>query len=485
MTLTGPRPAAREIEQALAAGPNGDEVNSKVPFHMNDSLHVPAERYYSREFYDLEKEKLWPHVWQMAAREEEIPEPGDFVEYEVVGQSILIVRQEDGSVKALHNACRHRATQLAVGTGRFPGGQIACPFHGWRWKTDGQCSHIFGREGFSDEVLRPDDLALRECLVETWGGHVWINMDHNAPPLLEALFPAAQILSGVGVGNMRVKWWKEAIINCNWKLAQEAFFEGWHLKQTHPQLYTFDQDNSDETDLAAFEYTAFTNGHGRFQSGDAKESYGGRPGAEVEDAEDKSDFIEFHRVLQSGQDAMALERDIHVFEGLAGELDPKDPEFAGKAIQALFEYWKGAGIPNPVSDPAAMRLWGGDIFLFPNYLMLPMYANSLNYRVRPYNDDPEWCRFEVWSVTTYPAGQEPERAELTGRFDTDDTDHWGLIPRQDFENLERLQRGIKSKSISETRLSQLWEQTISNMHQELDRRLAADYSTRPAGDATR
>lgn len=464
MTITDPVVEADAIEAALASGPNGDDVNSKVPFHMKDGLHVPAERYYSREFFELEKKQLWPHVWQMAAREEEIPNPGDFTEYEIVGQSLLIVRQVDGSVKALHNVCRHRATELGSGCGRFPGNQIVCPFHGWRWKTDGSISHVFGREGFADETVRPEDLALHEARCESWGGHIWINMDLNAPPLREALFPAADILTRNGVENLRVKWWKEAIINCNWKLAQEAFFEGWHVKQTHPQLYTYIDDPDSEVNRQNTAYTPFVNGHGRFQSGDAKTSYGGKP-----------DFLKAAKLNQGGQDAMTLERDLHVFESVAGKLDSTDPSFAGAAIAALYEYWDKANIPAPERRPEVLKLWGGDIHLFPNYLMLPMYANSLCYRVRPYNDDPEWCRFEVWSLTTYPRGSEPGRATLSGRFDKDDADHWGLIPRQDFANLERMQRGIKNRSLSQTILAEMWEITISNMHQELDRRLAAEY----------
>ncbi|ROO85646.1 Rieske-like 2Fe-2S protein [Actinocorallia herbida] len=461
MTVTDPR-HARDIESALAPGPNGPEVNAKIPFPMNGWLRVPADRYHSREFFELEKEKLWPHVWQMAAREEEIPHPGDFVEYEIVGQSLLIVRQQDGSVKALHNACRHRATELGSGCGRFPGGQIVCPFHGWRWKIDGSISHVFGREGFDAETVRPEDIALREARCDTWGGHVWVNLDLDAPPLLEALFPAANILQRNGVQRMRAKWWKETILNCNWKLAQEAFFEGWHVKQTHPQLYTYKDGADSETNLQNTVYTPFVNGHGRFQSGDAKEGYGGKP-----------DFLQAARLNWSGQDAMTLERDITVFESVAGGMDTSDPAYIAKAFDALYDFWEGAGIPAPDRTPEVLKMWGGDIHLFPNYLMLPMYANSLAYRVRPYNDDPDWCRFEVWSLTTYPEGEDRGRLELSGRFDKDDTDNWGLIPRQDFANLERMQRGIKNRSLKEIRLSEKWEATIANMHQELDRRLAA------------
>lgn len=463
MTVTETRHDDTDIESALAIGPNGDDVNSKVPFPMQGWQHVPAERYYSREFFELEKTKLWPHVWQMAAREEEIPEPGDFVEYEIVGQSLLIVRQTDGSVKALHNACRHRGTELGKGCGRFPGNQIVCPFHGWRWKTDGSIAHVFGREGFDADAIRPEKIALPEALCDSWGGHIWVNLDLDAPPLMEALFPAAQVLQRNGVANMRAKWWKETIINCNWKLAQEAFFEGWHVKQTHPQLYTFTGDADSETNFQNVDYTPFRNGHGRFQSGDAKTSYGGKP-----------DFLQAARLLQQGQDAMTLERDIHVFEGVASGMDTTSPEYAMRAIGALMEYWKGAGIDGPEPTPEVLKMWGGDIHLFPNYLMLPMYANSLAYRVRPYNDDPEWCRFEVWSLTTYPETEEPGRLELTGRFDKDDADNWGLIPRQDFANLERMQRGIKNQSLPHTTLADAWEVTIANMHQELDRWIAAE-----------
>ncbi|GAA2976088.1 phenylpropionate dioxygenase-like ring-hydroxylating dioxygenase large terminal subunit [Microbacterium terrae] len=452
------------IEEAIALGPNGADVTSKVPFAMTKPHEVPAERYYSREFYELEKKHLWPKVWQMAAREEELPHPGDFVEYEIVGQSILIVRQPDMSVKALHNACRHRATELASGCGRFPGNQIVCPFHGWRWKTDGQISHVFGREGFSDEAVDPLNINLREAQCETWGGHVWINLDLEAPSLIESLFPAANILERQGVQRMKAKWWKESIINCNWKLAQEAFFEGWHVKQTHPQLWTYKEvDGEEEINKQNVAYTPFLNGHGRFQSGDARSSYGGKP-----------DFLHSARMNWSGQDAMTLERDVTIFESVAGELDTSTPEYTMKAIGALYEFYKGAGIPAPPFTPEVMKLWGGDIHLFPNYLMLPMYANSLAYRIRPYNDDPDWCRFEVWSLTTYPEGEDRGRLTLTGRYDKDDDDHWGLIPRQDFANLERMQRGIKNQSLGHTTLAEQWEITISNMHQELDRRLAAE-----------
>ncbi len=436
-----------------------------VPFAMSDPLHVQRERYFDRSFFELEKERLWPRVWQMACRLEEIPGPGDFVEYEICDESVLVIRQEDMSVRSFYNACRHRATQLCKGSGRLPGGQISCPFHGWRWNLDGSTSRLYGREGFAEEVMQPQDIRLQECRTEIWGACAWINMDPNARPLREALSPGAQILEDFGVDDLRVYWWKEAIIPCNWKLAQEAFHEGWHVMATHPQL-TLGAGENYRPDGA--EVTAFENGHSRFQGRQepgttgASASAGKGRGAEA--------FLESMRLLWEGQDAMVLKRDVDIFESVRTRVT-NDEDYPAAAIGALIEYSAGAGIPLRAT-PESMRLWGGEIFLFPNFFYLPMYSNSLSYRVRPYNNDPEMCRFEVWSLTMPPEGRKPSRARLEGRFATDDAEHWGRIPRQDFSNLARQQRGLHSRSYSQHRLATEWERAISNMHEELDRYLA-------------
>lgn len=423
----------------------------QVPYAMTSPLHVRKERYLDRGFFELEKEKLWPNVWQMACRLEEIPEPRDFVEYEICDKSVLVVRQQDGSVKAFENACRHRATQLGVGRGHFAGGEIVCPFHGWRWKLDGTNSFVARDEQFSPECIRPEDLRLRECLAEVWGGCVWINMDRQARPLREALAPAGGLLDGLGVENMRVRWWKEVILNANWKIAQEAFFEGYHVAQTHPQLFRVGA----EATMPAV-HTAYENGHGQFTGGQ-------------EFAEMKPDvFIEMMRLLWQGQDAMTLEREVRLFEGLRNKVSP-DESFTMAAVNAVYDYAQGAGIPMPPIENAA--LWGGGVFLFPNFMMLPMWANSLAYRSRPYRNDPEWCRFEVWSLETFPAGDEPRGRPRVERYDRGD-DHWGLIPRQDFSNIERQQRGLHTPGFEASRLATDWERLISNMHEELDRHLA-------------
>src|SRR5262245_28530054 len=94
-----------------------------------DDGFVPKERYTTRGFLDVEMSRLWPRVWQIACREEELPAAGDFVEYRIGDQSILVVREASGSIAAFHNACLHRGTRLAEGQGHFKGERIRCPYH--------------------------------------------------------------------------------------------------------------------------------------------------------------------------------------------------------------------------------------------------------------------------------------------------------------------------------------------------------------------
>ncbi|MBY6687800.1 aromatic ring-hydroxylating dioxygenase subunit alpha [Rhodococcus sp. BP-149] len=454
-----PRTDLEFAPDKYAPGPNSAEVQAKVPCPVSDGLRIPRDRYIDKDHYEAER-AVWLHSWQMAARLEEIPEPGDYTEYEIVGNSVLIVRQADGSVKALHNACRHRATELAKGCGRLPGGQIVCPFHGWRWNLDGSSSYVFAEAAFDERTLEKSELALRECLVEVWAGMVWINFDHDADAFDVAMSPVKEILDQAGTSNLRVKWWKQVVLDANWKIAMEAFLEGYHVMQTHPQLIL--SGSEDEALRMAYGtvYTAFRGGHGRFHS----------PGGERASDWDYEDFIESNRLLAQGQDAMALDREVQIFEGFRNSSHGSTNEKVKAAMGALFEYAAGAGIP--MSPPTEHINWGGEIFAFPNFFIFPMYANALSYRVRPYQDDPGKCIFDVWSLTTYPVGQEPERAELRGIFDKDDTENWGLIPRQDFSNIERQQRGLRSASYEGHRLSPTVESTITNLHEEIDRVIA-------------
>src|SRR3990167_8491809 len=138
-------------------------------YQYRGSEPLAAERYTSEDFARLEREKMWPHVWQFAAREEDIPEAGDYTVFENAGRSWLISRQEDGSVKAMHNVCLHRGRKLRTEDGTAD--TFTCPFHGFAWNKNGSfagmpCSWDF-------KHLQADKMALPEAEVGRWGGYIF------------------------------------------------------------------------------------------------------------------------------------------------------------------------------------------------------------------------------------------------------------------------------------------------------------------------
>lgn len=444
------------------------EAGSVARLAVSDPSWLAAGRYFDREFFEGERERLWPRVWQMAARLEELPEVGDFVDYRIVDQSILVVRVGPGEsdIKAYYNVCPHRATQLAVGSGSFRGGQITCPFHGWRWNIDGSSSFVYGGESFAPECVTDEELALRECLVDTWGGCVFVNMDPNARPLLEQLAPMPSLLDELAVGDMQVRWWKAVRLEANWKMAQEAFFEGWHVMRTHPQL-TMGTD--EDFPHANIDYLPHENGNFHFQGGVGEASSTGLDGARPEDLVWAN--IDFLKVLGETFDAYPRPRDINVLEGL--RYTATDPEsFQTEFMTRLFEFYAGAGMPLPMCEPEAYSRWGGVFFVFPNYFILPMFGEAAIYRCRPDGLDPEACIFEFWAVSLKPAHEHVGRAVFGGIVDKEDEVELPLIPRQDFSNIERQQRGVHARGFDRLRLSLAYECGIANMHQELDRYIA-------------
>jgi phenylpropionate dioxygenase-like ring-hydroxylating dioxygenase large terminal subunit len=464
--MTAPAAAGGEATQ------RGPDPCSDVPFAMIGNTRVPAPRYYDPGFAALEDSRLWSRTWQMACRLEDIPRRGDFVEYAIGDQSVIVLRVDEDTIRAYHNACRHRGTELAKGSGTFRG-QIVCPFHGWRWNLDGTNSFVYGPSGFTPDVTAPDDLCLPEAKVDTWGGCVWVNLDPRAAPLLDYLDPMPSLLDPLGVDRMRTVWWKSTVLEANWKLALEAFIEGYHVMASHPQLT---QRQGEKYDPAALEYSVHSNGHS---------SYVTRPGAQrrhrrqVDYLEEVDALIESSRLLCEGLEAMTLPRDLHVIETLRHRPAPENGSLGSELVKAIYEYAEHAGIPLPRPDPAALGRWGGVFFIFPHYFVLPQYGNALTYRFRPLRGQPERCLLELWSITIPGPGEDSgRRPEMQGPFAADDSEHWPLIPLQDFSNITRQQRGVHNAAFGASRISNVYEVGIAHLHQEIDRYLARPVAAR-------
>jgi glycine betaine catabolism A len=417
-----------------------------VPWAVQTPDRIPKQRYYDPEFYALETELFWPRVWQMACRLEEIPKPGDFVEYEIGDQSVIVVRLDGDNVRAYHNACRHRGVKLVEGNGSRR--SFVCPFHGWCWSLDGRNTFVARPEVFDEHNLCSADLELVGVRCELWGGCAWINLDDDAPALRGCQEPFASIYDEWKVESLRTEWWQSCLLPVNWRLATAAFMEGYHVPQTHPQLLPSAQ-----------------------RSGSPPQA-GGTPTSVPEVIRTS---LYFMRTLGAGMGGMTHENDIRIAEGLQNIKLPDDPTAAmatwrSTLNDAVVDWHRARGSAMPDLNELDRRGITDAIgFCFPHYFILPTYSSASSYRIRPLG--PEETLFEIWSLTRFPSDLSAGKPTPPEPMAPDDP-RWPPIPAQDFSNLPRQQKGLHSNGFEYMRLSNQIEGLISNFERVVDGFLA-------------
>ncbi|MCU0976087.1 MAG: aromatic ring-hydroxylating dioxygenase subunit alpha [Steroidobacteraceae bacterium] len=407
---------------------------------------LSAARYTSQAFFDLECERMWPRVWQVACREEDIPEPGDFHVYDVVGRSLLVVRLADGGIRAYHNSCLHRGRRLATADGHAQ--NFRCGFHGWTWNLDGSIRSVPCRWDFPQ--LSDDDLRLPQAQVGTWGGFVFVNMDPGAAPLEQYL----------GVLPLHFERWRledcykavhvAKVIRCNWKVAMEAFMESYHVIATHPQILPVFADASAQYDvygehvnrnLAAF----------------------GAPSPHL------------------GEDAVAPGEVVEGMLAMMGRRRPAggQPEgeagaraYLGDLNRASFAKAFG-GDYEDVSDAETIDALVYNVF--PNFAPWAGFAPNIVYRWRPNGRDVGSCLMEVMILKRCPTGQprpRPVRMRLLSEAEpwsaATELPVLGPVIDQDMGNMPHVQDGLDASATGRVHLSRYQEVRIRHFHRTLD-----------------
>jgi len=252
MTALDPRPARSPgvtYQELLDTDthPVPDVLRLESPRFLGDD-DIPIDRYISREWHELERERLWMRVWQFACREEQIPGPGDHVVYEISNLSFIVMRQADGSIKAFPNACLHRGRRLKDYDGHCS--EIRCPFHGFAWALDGQLADVPAGWDFPHvDERRHEDFMLPECQVGIWAGFVFINPDPDCEPFSDFIRGLDEQFEVWNLADRYIEAHVTKIIGANWKIAQEAFCEAYHVNATHPQILYYLGDTNSQVDI--------------------------------------------------------------------------------------------------------------------------------------------------------------------------------------------------------------------------------------------
>jgi glycine betaine catabolism A len=202
--------------------------------YLEGSKTLPREIYTHEAVLAEERERIFSRSWNCVGRSSSISSPGDYIVRTIAGDSIIILRDSSGAVRAFFNTCRHRGTQLcSEASGRFSE-TIQCPYHAWTYSTDGR---LLGAPHMNDV---PDfdktDYPLHAARVAEWEGFLFVNLSDEAQPFEEVWAPMIGRLTRFNLANLAVGHRVRYEVHANWKLVFQNYSECLHCPMIHPQL---------------------------------------------------------------------------------------------------------------------------------------------------------------------------------------------------------------------------------------------------------
>ena len=202
---------------------------------------LPNAAYWSEDWLRLEQEHCFRRAWVFAGAEAELPEPGDMKPIEIGGAPLIILRDQDGAIRALHNVCRHRGAKLV--TEPCKKSTLTCPYHAWSYRLSGKlrARPHFNGPNMVDRFVNGggDKLDLVQVRCQTWNGCIFVNVSGDAESLAEWLKPLLERTGAYDFSAIRWAGKLEFEVNANWKLVYENYMEGYHVFAVHPKLLKF------------------------------------------------------------------------------------------------------------------------------------------------------------------------------------------------------------------------------------------------------
>ena len=420
---------------------------------------LSPERYTSAAFLAREYEAMWPNVWQFAAREEDMPEPGDTVVYELGDKSFLLVRQPDRSIRAFYNVCLHRGRKLRVESG--PSINLRCPFHGFTWHNDGSLKETPCAWDFAH--LADKDMSLPELKVERWQGFILVTENHDLPAFRDWVGPGVEHYDNWRLDECYTGAWVGRVIPANWKAVAEAFMEAWHSVVTHPQILPFTADANTRYDV-----------YGDFMNRAITPA-----GALSPHLKGKDQFYVIDKLAEFlGGDSRGRRNETNK-EDLKG-FDAADPLLARKLLAEAnregFHIMNGHDYSQATDSEMLDNLTYN---MFPNWSPWGGFVPNIVYRWRP-AQDVDHCLMEVRILMRTPNGEKPPKTAPMFLIPPDQpfsaaahligTALAGVFD-QDMENLPYVQQGMKASKNKQLELGHYQESRIRHFHRTLDKYL--------------
>jgi nitrite reductase/ring-hydroxylating ferredoxin subunit len=410
---------------------------------------IPAERYTSREFANREWNAVWRHSWHLVCRDQDIPDVGDYIEYEIGDQSVLLVRSDAETVKAHYNSCLHRGMQLRKGRGNSS--ELRCPYHSWCWHLDGSIADVVDPYEYHPDLLTPEALHLPPVRLETWAGFYFVNLDAGAVSLLEHLGALVDELAPFEIEKMVYQSHRRAVLPANWKTVIDNFGETYHIATIHPQSLPFADDVNEIVENVG-EHTIMK--VPTFQTSERL-------------AEDIDDLTKLKQMLTVLTDLEMIDpAEIEMLQQVEETLSSSSEPDAVKKAVIGYRREKAITLGCPdLTDEQLIEDW--DVHIFPNIEINFLFGQVFGYTVRPNGLDPDSCVFEVISLSLPTPGQPIPDCELEVYDDYRECP-WPLTLVQDISVFARMQQGLHSETFPGLRFATYRERGLRHTHEVMD-----------------
>ncbi len=408
---------------------------------------IPVERYYSPDFMEREWQKIWSKVWLLGGRSDDIKEAGDFICTDIGRESVIIVRQADGSVRAFPNVCLHRGNRLRPeGLGNAE--NFRCMYHHWTYDREGKITHIPDLGSFPQGA--PPEGRLPSLPCAEWGHFVWFSLNPDAGPLEDYLGVIPQHLNPYHFE--RMAWKRDVTIewDCNWKTSVDAFHENYHVQGIHPQLQWYLDDVNVQIDCYDL--------HSRYLVPFATISPRVALPSTIPPAID-------YMMRHAGMDPAEYEGRVSDIRLDLQKFIRKNARKQGKDFSELND--------DQLTDDYHYSV-------FPNVSMNIHAEDVMMFRQRPHPTDPDKMFYDLWMFELVPEGQEwPERVRHQ-HFKHGDKSI-GQVLDQDAFNLPTVQKGMRSSAFKGLWLNSQ-ELRIRHFHNVIDGMIYGNKG-RKAGDS--
>ncbi len=208
----------------------------KIYRDPNARYGLPAWTYHNPELTSLEMEQVFLRQWMFVAHVSDVPRSGDYQCFELADERAVVVRGQDGEVRAFHNQCRHRASRVVADNRGHCGKAMICPFHGWSYNLDGSLKNIPKKDSFPN--LDPQEYGLMPLDCEVWQGMIFVRFGGDGPAIAEIFAEAANEIGLYRIDEMQPlsKPWRYDF-DLDWKAVLDIDSEGYHVPVGHPELF--------------------------------------------------------------------------------------------------------------------------------------------------------------------------------------------------------------------------------------------------------